>query len=389
MTTTTAPTIQTGSRQAVLAAFFINGAVLANWVSRIPQIQDDLAMSKSVLGIVLLGMAAGVLTALSVASGLIARCGSRTVTVTAGVMICLMLPVLAWMPNPLTLGMALYVIGTGVSTMDVAMNAQAVEVETLAQRPLMSTFHAAFSIGGVVGAGIGAGMAALDVSPRLHFALAALLFLLMLVVAARYLLPVDPAERDKDPEPVFQLPRRALWGLGIVALAAAISEGAMADWSGLYLNEVVGTDKGIAALGFAFFSAAMTVGRLSGDAITTRFSPARVVQIGGAVAFAGLLLAIVAPYQLPTLIGFAAVGIGLATAVPLAFSTAGKLPDVSPSAGIAGVATIGYAGFLVGPPVIGLVADATSLRFAMLLIALLSGTLVFTARSLRLPAANA
>lgn len=376
------PTIQR-ARLAVLAVFFINGALFANWVSRIPQIQDSLTLSEGQLGLVLLGLSVGVLSALSLVGGWVSRYGSQRVTLAGAVMLCVLLPFLAWMPNAVMLWVNLFLFGMAMSTMDVAMNAQAVEVEELSKKPLMSTFHAAFSVGGFAGAAIGAGMAGQGIAPTMHFLIVAVLFLLFALFVSRYLLAHQVVDTDEaDDTPTFQLPSRALLPLGIVAFAGAVGEGAVADWSGVYLSDIVGTDAGTAALGFAIFSIMMTVGRLSGDYLTTRFSASRIVRMGGFLATVGLVLAIGFATPLFSLIGFGIVGLGLATVVPLAFSAAGRLPEVSASVGIAGVATIGYAGFLAGPPVIGLIAEGTSLQIALMVVVLLTGSLMFTARAL-------
>lgn len=382
--TDTKPTNINVARLAVLIMFFVNGAILGNWVSRIPQIQDTLNLSEGTLGLVLLGLAAGVLVALSMTSGLIARYGSHRITLYGVIALCLLLPPLALMPGALTLWIALFLFGMALSAMDVAMNAQAIDVENRAQRPLMSSFHASFSIGGFAGAGIGAVFATWDVGPLNHFIIVAGLFILISLIAAQNLIPTESAQPDEERDArVFQLPARVLWPLGIVGFSAAIGEGAMADWSGVYLSDVVGVSAGTAALGFAAFSVFMTIGRLSGDRLAEMFSPMILVRMGGAIAAAGLLLASAIPETAPTLLGFGAVGLGLSVVVPLVFSAAGKLPGIASGTGIAGVATIGYAGFLAGPPIIGLIAEVTSLRFAMLLVALLAGSLIFTGRSLR------
>jgi MFS family permease len=370
------------ARWAVLAMFFANGALLANWLSRIPQIQASLAMSEGQLGLALMGLAVGVLTALSLAGGLIARFGSRAVTAAGGVLLCLLLPFLALMPNAVALGVSLFLFGAAMSMMDVSMNAQGVDVERALGRPVMSSFHAAFSIGGFAGAAIGAVMAYLGIGPALHFVLAGAAFLLLILLAAPRLLPIAPEAEPDLSGPVFRLPARALWPLGAVAFCSSIGEGAMADWSAVYLKSVVGATDSIAALGFAAFSITMTGGRLLGDNLATRFGGANLVRTGGVTASVGLLLAILLPQVAPVLLGFAAVGAGLSIVVPLTFSAAGNVPNLPAGVGIAGVATIGYAGFLAGPPVIGLVAEASSLRVAMLLVLLLVGSLIFTSRAL-------
>jgi predicted MFS family arabinose efflux permease len=294
---------------------------------------------------------------------------------------CLILPLLALMTQPLTLWIALFAFGAALSSMDVAMNAQAVAVEHRANKPLMSSFHASFSIGGLVGALLGAGITALSGEPLAHFIFAAILFLVIMLVAARHLLVVSGEKSDGGS--LFRLPPRALWALGAIAFCTAIGEGSMADWSGVYLTQVIGTTAAFAALGFAAFSLAMTIGRLLGDRLATRFDSVRIVRFGGLITTIGMLAALFTSQPIVVLIGFAAVGAGLANIIPLAFSAAGNFPNIPSSAGIAGVATIGYAGFLAGPPLIGLVAEATTLRVALLLVALLTGTLIFTAQAIR------
>lgn len=370
------------ARWAVLAMFFVNGALFANWLSRIPQIQANLAMSEGQLGLALMGLAVGVLAALSMAGGLIARFGSRAVTAVGGVLLCLLLPFLALMPNAVALGVNLFLFGAAMSVMDVAMNAQGVDVERALGRSLMSSFHAAFSIGGFAGAAIGAVMAYFGIGPALHFVMAGAAFLLLILLAAPRLLPVAPEAEPDHSGPVFRLPARALWPLGVVAFCSAIGEGAMADWSAVYLKSVVGATDSIAAIGFAAFSITMTGGRLLGDNLATHFGGANLVRAGGVAASVGLLLAILLPQTLPVLLGFAAVGAGLSIVVPLAFSAAGNVPGLSSGVGIAGVATIGYAGFLAGPPAIGLLAEVTTLRVSMVLVLLLVGSLIFTSSAL-------
>jgi fucose permease len=228
-------------------------------------------------------------------------------------------------------------------------------------------------------------MAFWGIGPEFHFLIAAAVFMLLILLAAPRLLPVPP---DSEPDlsgPVFRLPARALWPLGAVAFCSSIGEGAMADWSAVYLKSIVGSTDGVAALGFAAFSITMTGGRLLGDRLAMRFGPANLVRAGGMCAAAGLVLAILVPQAAPVMLGFAAVGAGLSIVVPLAFSAAGNVPGLPSGVGIAGVATIGYAGFLAGPPAIGLIAEITTLRIAMLLVLLLVGSLIYTSRALRRP----
>ena len=370
------------SRLAVLAAFFVNGALIATWVSRIPAIQEKLDLSEGMLGLVLLGMGVGVLTALSIAGGLIARFSSKKVTISAGFAMCIMLPFLPLMPSPPALWIALFLFGAATSTMDVAMNDQAVLVEQRAGRPLMSSFHASFSIGALVGALMGAAVAWLTLGPFLHFILAAVLFAFVILIFSRALLQVE-AKPTKG-ESLFRLPPKVIWPLGAIAFCAAIGEGAMADWSAVFLNQSLKSTAAFAALGFAAFSLTMTIGRLLGDRLAAKFGSVSIVRLGGLLSALGLLTAILTPQPFVVLIGFAAVGAGLANVIPLTFSAAGKLTQLPTGVGIAGVAAIGYAGFLAGPPMIGLVAEATSLRIALLIVAVLSASLIFSARAIKM-----
>lgn len=369
------------ARLSVLAMFFVMGAIFANWAARIPAFQDRFALSDGELGVLLLSVSAGVLTALSIASSLIARFSSRTVTAAGAAAISLILPLLALMPNPILLWIALFVFGGATSIMDVAMNAQGVEVQRRRGAPLMSSFHAAYSLGGVAGAGVGAGMAALQADPRVHFAIVGGAFLLIGLWAGRGLVAVEHETRSEGP--VFQIPARVLWPIGAIAFLAAIGEGAMADWSAVYLENVVLTGADVAALGYAAFSLTMTIGRLTGDWLSTRLAPPRLVRAGGLVAGLGLLAAILMPRTPVVMLGFAAAGIGLANVIPLAFSAAGSVPGVPSSRGIAGVATIGYAGFLAGPPVIGLVAEVLSLRGGLGVVALGVGAIALFGQAIQ------
>jgi predicted MFS family arabinose efflux permease len=377
-------TYQPAMRLAVVIMFFINGAVLANWVSRIPAIAGTLHLDEGAVGLVLIGLSIGVITSLLFTGGLIARFGSERVVQVAAVVLCLALPLLALAPNPVLLWVALFGFGAALSTMDVAMNSQAVEVEQRAARPLMSSFHGAFSVGSFAGALMGGIMASLGVMPLVHFVIAAIGFALLSRVAITALVRVDAevSGRSQRGSPI-QLPPRALWMVGAIALCAMIGEGSAADWSGLYIQNIVGLPGGVTAFGYAAFAVMMTVGRLSGDWLVSRFQPAPLVRVGGLIACLGILVAVVSPSLLTAVIGFAAVGAGLSLVVPLAFSAAGRVPGVMPGAGIAGVATIGYAGLLAGPPIIGLIAHVTSLQVGLLFVAVMVGTLAFTGQRLK------
>lgn len=373
------------ARQALSMVFLVNGAVLATWVSRIPAIKAALTLSDGQLGLALLGMAVGALIAFPLTGWLASRFGSRLVTITAGALYCLVLPLLALAPSLLTLTLVLMLFGGFNGAMDVAMNANGVEVEERYGRRILSSLHGLFSLGGLIGAGLGALAAYVELAPLPHFGIATLVLALTLLLVGPRLLasPIKPTSSSADASdhaPLFALPTKAVLGFGLIAFCAYISEGAMADWSAVYLRGSLGTSAAFAASGYAAFSLTMTITRLVGDALVTRLGPMRVVRFGGLLSGVGLGAALLLASPISTLLGFACVGLGMATIVPLVFSAAGRTAGVAPSTAIAAVATMGYSGLLAGPPLIGFLAEVVTLRVALgsvavlgIMIALLSG----------------
>jgi fucose permease len=359
------------ARWGVLAVFFVNGFALASWVTHVPFVKEKFQIDSGTLGLVLFAAAVGSVTGLSLAGRLVARFGSRQVTIVATIGICALLPLLLLVPTLPLLVAALAGFGMGLGAMDVAMNAQAVAVEARNGRPLMSSFHALFSLGGLAGAGIGSALLSLGVDPRAHLAGAAVALVVVSVLALPTLLPssVDRASH----EPGLAAPTGPLVGLGLLALFALLSEGAIGDWSAVYLRVGLGTDPGFAAAGFAAFSLTMTIGRLVGDSLRQRLRAVPILRLSGGVCAAGLGIALLAGHPIAALVGFGCVGFGLANVVPVLFSAAGNTPGIAPSAGIAAIATAGYCGFLIGPPLIGFVAQVTSLSVGMGVIVCFTG----------------
>ncbi len=370
------------SRFAISAIFFVNGFILASWVARIPAVSQRLELSSAQLGIALLGMAVGALLAFPVTGYLIARFSSAQVTTAFGLALGLTLPLLAAAPNLPLLFFSLMLFGSSNGGMDVAMNAQGVEVEKTLDKPILNSLHGFFSLGGLVGASLGGGIAALGVGPLTHFLTVTVVALGAIFWLGGRLLPDAPQE-TQTAAPVFALPPRALWGLGVVAFCAASGEGAMADWSALYLHESLGTTTGLAALGYAAFSLTMLIGRFSGDFLVTRFGPAVIVRAGGAVAATGLAAGLLLGTPVAAIFGFGAVGLGLSVIVPLVFSAAGYHSEIPRGTAVAAVATMGYSGFLVGPPLLGWLAQLSSLRLALFVIVLLGALIVVLAPAAR------
>lgn len=368
------------ARYAISLMFFANGMLLASWAARIPTIQQQLQLDPGPLGIALWGLAVGSLVAFSYVGWLIVHLGSRLTTTIAAIVCCcsLVLPALA--PNLPLLWLSLMLLGMGNSVMDVSMNAQAASLEESYRRPIMSSFHGLWSVGALVGASGGSLMAWLNIMPLFHFLLVSGLLLLVVLLASRWLLPTTAKLSEKTP--VFARPTKALLGLGIIGFCSFMSEGAMADWSGVYLHRSLGTSAGLAALAFAVYSLAMTVARLLGDSITKRIGPVLHVRLGGLLAALGLGLALLFQQPILALVGFACVGAGLACMAPLVFSTASRTPNLAPGLALAAVATMSYTGSLVGPPVIGQIAELISLPYALGLLALLGLVIVLLAPTL-------
>ncbi|MES2571609.1 MAG: MFS transporter [Verrucomicrobiota bacterium] len=382
-----APREATTARLSVATLFFINGVLFASWVSRIPAVQSERGLNHAQLGLGLLVMALGALAAMPTAGWFSSRFGSRRVTQVTALACCASLPLLAIQAGPAFFAFALFVFGVAHGLLDVTMNAQAVAVEETYERPIMSSFHALFSVGGLVGAAFGAGIATAGMAPSLHFTGIALLAMICvaLIVFPRLMENGKAAKplAGVQARPRFRWPPGRLLVLGTVAFCVMMGEGAMADWSAVFLRRFAGTSDGVAAAGYAAFSIAMALGRFSGDRLSARFGAVVLVRAGGAFAAAGLSLALAWPQPIAALIGFAAVGAGFATIVPLVFSAAGRMPGLSPESALATATTIGYSGFLIGPPLIGFAAQAIGLRGALGIVVAMSILMVVLAPSLR------
>lgn len=351
------------ARWASLSIFFINGVLLSSWVPHIPLVQEKLGLGEGLLGLALLGMAIGALVAMPLSGYLSSRLGSRPVTTFCAFSLCLSLifPILA--PNLPLLILALMVFGASNGALDVAMNAQAVAVEKRFSKPIMSSFHGFFSLGGLTGSGLGGLALASGVSEHLHvFFVAGLMSIAILLTFRAFLAKEADASKTGSS---FVRPTGPLLGLGILAFLVLVAEGAMADWTAVYLKNVLGTGPGLAAAGYAAFSLMMALGRLSGDRLVAGMGPVIVTRITSVIAACGLGIALFLHHPAAAIFGFGAVGLGLSNLVPVLFSAAGRTPGVASSTGIAAVATAGYFGFLAGPPLIGFVAEVSSLRFGL------------------------
>jgi predicted MFS family arabinose efflux permease len=371
LTQATSPARPRAARFAVATLFFLNGALFATWVARIPALQVQRGFNHAELGLALLALAMGAMVAMPLAGLATARFGSAAVSKASVLLFCAFLPVLPIAPNTVVFVIALILFGAAHGTMDIAMNAHAVEVEKEYRVPIMSSFHALFSIGGLTGAAAGGGLASIGLTPAIHFAIVGALFTVTAAAVFRWLklapkkIAIAPSRPSEQRTFLTLLRMPGLAALGTVALCVMMGEGAIADWSGVYLRTVREAPESVAALGYAVFSVAMAVGRLFGDFLSARLGAVRLVRAGGLTAAAGLLGALTLPGTAPTLIGLGLVGLGFSAIVPIVFSAAGRTAGITPAVALATVTTTGYLGFLIGPPVIGFAAEFVGLPIAL------------------------
>lgn len=339
--------------------FLLNGFGFANWATRIPDVQRRLALGDGELGVALLVAALGAIVAMPLVGLLLARrsVGRVTLALSLAFSVALMLPALAGGGVSLALLLALF--GAGIGGMDVAMNALAARHEAHAQRSVMAFFHGMYSLGGLLGAVAGGGLAAAGVAPSVHLAvLGATAFAVVVTIAPRLMQEASPAADG----PRLAWPRRELVVLAVVGFCLLLGEGAMADWSALYLAKVLAATPGWAAAGFAAYSLCVALGRFAGDRIIQRLGGGGVVRWGGALATLGIAVVILATSAPIAVLGFALVGAGYSCIFPCLVSAAARSRTMPPGTAIAAVATFGYGGFLLGPPAIGFVAELADLR---------------------------
>ena len=359
------PDPRRAQQRATRAAFFIPGFVIATWAPIVPFAKLRAGLDNARLGLVLLCLGLGSLVAMPLAGAMAARQGCRRVMLAASLSMLLVLPLLAIVGDAWLLAGVLLLLGAAMGAMDCTMNIQAVVVERDAARPMMSGFHAFYSVGSLAGAVLSTFLLGLGV-PVLAATLAVAGIVLLLVVAAAR---AWRSERAAGAAAVFALPRGVVLGIGLVCFVGLLAEGAMLDWSAVFLHEVKGVALERAGWAFVVFNLAMTATRLAGDAVVTRIGRVRTVLGGGLVGAFGMALAMLAPDLGAGMAGYALLGVGCANIVPVMFTLAGAQRRMPEHMVIPAVTTMGYAGVLAGPALIGFVAEALSLSAALLAVA--------------------
>lgn len=356
-------------RIAVSVFFFIAGLTFASWASRIPDIKTKLQLTEAGLGAVLFALPVGQLVSLPLSGWLTSRFGSRQMLIGAAILFPLTLLLLALAATTWQLIAALFFFGLWANLINIAMNTQAVGVEKMYGRSIMASFHGLWSLAGFTGAAIGSLFVSADISPLLHFSIVCALTGLLVFTFYKNTLP--NSFESNSAQPLFVKPDRRILMLGLIAFCCMVCEGAMADWSGVYFQKVVQTPVAYTTLGFVAFMGTMATGRFLGDNLVTKFGVKNILQISGILIAAGLMTLVLLPFTATAIAGCLLVGFGVSCVVPVIFSLAGKSTGMSPGLALAAVSTISFLGFLIGPPLIGFIAQAASLRWSFTIIAAL------------------
>jgi len=356
-------------RLATFLVFGVNGAMIGTWVAHIPWLQDHLGISKATLGLCLLCMAAGALVSMPVTGHFLDRLPSASLTRWTTLVFCLMLPLPLLATGPYMLAAILFVFGASTGAMDVSMNAHGVAIQEQLDRPVMSSFHGGWSVGGFASAGVVALAATAGLDPRLESLIVGVALWLFSFWITRRL---GASSTHTSEGHGLALPTKPVLLIGGLCFLVMVAEGAIGDWSGIYLKHNTGANSATAALAFTGFSLGMATGRLGGDFINARLGAGRLLRAGTAlvaVALGGVLLL---GQTGPAVIGFVLCGLGIANGTPLLFSAAGRIDPPGPS--LAAAFTLGYMGFIVGPPVIGVLSDQVGLPRTLALLVLSLGT---------------
>jgi MFS family permease len=379
------PVAVTYSRQqvriAVSAFFFGQGLCFASWASRIPDIKTTLHLSDAGLGSILLALPAGQLTAMPFSGRLVTHFGSKKVLRFCLVLYVICMTNIGLAAAPWQLALALFLFGVCGNMCNISVNTQAIRAEKLYDRPIMTSFHGAWSTAGFAGAAIGLLMMSQHISPYIHFWIIAALIFLLIFFGQKYLQTGRATVTEK--KPFFSKPNGALVQLGIIGFCSMASEGAMFDWSGVYFKQVVNAPAALTVLGYTSFMVMMATGRFMGDKLIARHGRKKMLQASGILISTGLFISVLFPYLATATLGFLIVGLGVSSIVPMVYSTAGKVPNIPPGMALASVSSISFLGFLMGPPLIGYIAEISSLRYSFALIGLLGFTIALLVSKLK------
>lgn len=354
-------------RWAVSMFYFCTGLCFSTWASRIPAIKTALQLSNSQLGTILFALPVGQLTMMYFSGKLVTRFGSHRILMFSVILYAFSLTNLGLAQNAWQLGLGIYALGIFANLSNIAVNTQGVYAEGLYKRTIMSTFHGVWSIAGFSGAMLGIGMTVLKINTYYHFLIVAALVVVIVILNFNYLIKVKkqvPVANKKG----FRKRDVSLILLGTIGFCSMASEGIMFDWSGLYFKDVVKVPSSMVGLGYTSFMIMMASGRFFCDGLIEKFGRKTIMQISGILISLGFLTAVIFPYFFPSIIAFMMIGLGVSTIVPTLYSLAGKHPTIPTGEALTAVSSISFLGFLMGPPVIGFIAELFGLRYSFAII---------------------
>lgn len=366
-------------RWAVSLFYFAMGLCFATWASRIPDIKASLHLSESDLGSILFALPFGQLIVMPFSGKLVTKYGSHRILVLSLALYALALTNLGLAEKPWQLSTGLFLFGIFGNLSNIAVNTQGVYTEGLFKRTIMSSFHGAWSTAGFSGALIGIAMLALKLSPFEHFVIAAVIVFVLMAVNYKYLIKAKEKKSLEKKKKFFAKPDGVLIWLGIIGFCCMASEGVMFDWSGVYFKEIVKAPGPLVILGYTSFMIMMASGRFLGDRLIHKYGRKRVLQISGMLISIGLFTSVFLPYLIPSTLAFMLVGLGVSTIVPTVYSIAGKNTTVAPGEALTIVSSVSFLGFLMGPPVIGFIAEAAGLQFSFAFIGIFGVLIAFMA----------
>jgi MFS family permease len=348
--------------------FFVSGFGFSTWASRIPTIQQQLHLNEAQLGAVLFALPIGLMLTLPVTGALLSRWDSRIIMMGGAVLFNLLLSMIGFATRTWELVVGLFCFGASRNLLNISANAQSIGVQALYKKSIIARFHGIWSLAMFGGAALGSVMVSFKVSPGWHFFLVGMILILISCYAFPGSLPQAPVAREK--RPWFALPGKAMLKFGLISFASMACEGTMVDWSGIYFRKAVNASPRAATLGFVVYMTTMTLGRLTGDRLTSRYGIKRMLTYSGLLIGSGLLLAALMPFPATAGLGFMLTGFGVSCVIPMVFSMAGRSAGMSSGSAIAAVSTVGYLGFLLVPPMVGSVAQLAGLRWSFGLMAL-------------------
>jgi MFS family permease len=356
-------------RLAISIYFFFSGLVFSSWVSRIPHIKDEFGFNEAELGGILFMLPLGSLAALPISGWLVQKFSSRVIGLLSILLYTVLLYGIAAAEQVFQLSVTLFLFGVVGNFCNIALNAQGLSIQERIKKPILSSLHAMWSLGAFVAAAISGWSMKMGYSTDLHFLLVAVLASFVALVLV-YLF-VDDVGSDGREQKIFVLPNRSLLLLGVICFCVAMTEGAMADWSSLYYRQVANEMHNVSTAGYTAFAFCMATGRFVGDFFIHRFGHSRVLKFNGGLILTGIVLALTVSIPAVVILGFALVGFGVSSGIPIVYMLSAKNKTMAPAAALAAVSSLGFTGFLIGPPIIGFIAQLTGLRYALTIVAIM------------------